>query len=75
MAKRGHDQRRGRLKVAVIGSTGQLGQDLIRVFGDEAVGLTHQDLDVTDGVSVASTLQSLKPDWVLNTAAFHRVDD
>ncbi len=47
----------------------------MRVFGDEAVGLTHQDLDVTDGVSVASTLQSLKPDWVLNTAAFHRVDD
>ena len=47
----------------------------MRVFGDEAVGLTHQDLDVTDGVGVASAIQSLKPDWVLNTAAFHRVDD
>ena len=63
------------MKVAVIGSTGQLGQDLMRVFGEEAVGLTHQDLDVTDGVSVASVMHSLKPDWVLNTAAFHRVDD
>jgi dTDP-4-dehydrorhamnose reductase len=63
------------LKVAVIGSTGQLGQDLMRVFGDEAVGLAHQDLDVTDGVSVASAIHSLSPDWVLNTAAFHRVDD
>jgi dTDP-4-dehydrorhamnose reductase len=63
------------LRAAVIGSTGQLGQDLMRVFGEETVGLTHQDLDVTDGVSVASAMQSLRPDWVLNTAAFHRVDD
>jgi dTDP-4-dehydrorhamnose reductase len=63
------------LKFAVIGSTGQLGQDLMRVFGEEAVGLTHQDLDVTDGVGVASAIYSLRPDWVVNTAAFHRVDD
>lgn len=63
------------MKAAVIGSTGQLGQDLMRVFGEETVGFTHQDLDVTDGVSVASAMQSLRPDWVLNTAAFHRVDD
>jgi dTDP-4-dehydrorhamnose reductase len=63
------------LKVAVIGSTGQLGQDLLRVFGEDAVGFTHQDLDVTDGVGVASAMHSVQPDWVLNTAAFHRVDD
>jgi dTDP-4-dehydrorhamnose reductase len=59
----------------VIGSTGQLGQDLMRVFGEEAVGFAHHDLDVTDGVSVVSAVHSLRPDWVLNTAAFHRVDD
>jgi dTDP-4-dehydrorhamnose reductase len=63
------------LKVAIIGSTGQLGQDLMRVFGGEAVAFSHQDLDVTDGVGVASAMHSLQPDWVLNTAAFHRVDD
>ena len=63
------------MKVAVIGSTGQLGQDLMRVFGEEAVGFSHQDLDVTDGVGVASAIHSLRPDWVVNTAAFHRVDD
>jgi dTDP-4-dehydrorhamnose reductase len=63
------------LRVAIIGSSGQLGQDLVRLFGEEAVGFTHQDLDVTDGVSVASVMHSLRPDWVLNTAAFHRVDD
>jgi dTDP-4-dehydrorhamnose reductase len=63
------------LKVAVIGSSGQLGQDLMRLFGEEAVGFAHEDLDVTDDESVASAIGSLKPDWVLNTAAFHRVDD
>jgi dTDP-4-dehydrorhamnose reductase len=63
------------LKVTVIGSTGQLGQDLMRVFGEDAAGFTHQDLDVTDEASVASAIRSTEPDWVLNTAAFHRVDD
>jgi dTDP-4-dehydrorhamnose reductase len=63
------------LKVAVIGSTGQLGQDLMRVLGEDAVGLSHQDLDVSDGVGVASAVRSQQPDWVINTAAYHRVDD
>lgn len=62
-------------KIVIIGATGQLGQDLLRVFGEQAVGLSHQDVDVTNGVSLASTLRELEPDWVLNTAAFHRVDD
>jgi dTDP-4-dehydrorhamnose reductase len=63
------------LRVAVIGSTGQLGQDLLRVFGDRAIGFAHEDLDVTDPAGVASAVRSAQPDWVLNTAAFHRVDD
>jgi dTDP-4-dehydrorhamnose reductase len=63
------------MKVLVVGSAGQLGQDLMRVFGEDATGLTHQDLDITDGVSVLKAISVLRPDWVLNTAAFHRVDD
>jgi dTDP-4-dehydrorhamnose reductase len=63
------------LKVVVLGSVGQLGQDLMHVFGEDSMGLTHQDLDVTDGVGVMETMETLKPDWVLNTAAFHRVDE
>ena len=63
------------MRVAVIGSTGQLGQDLLRVFGDRAIGFAHEDLDVTDPAGVALAVRSAEPDWVLNTAAFHRVDD
>src|SRR3712207_631422 len=47
----------------------------MRVFGQEAAGFFHQDLDVTDAAGIASAIDSAKPDWVLNTAAFHRVDD
>jgi dTDP-4-dehydrorhamnose reductase len=47
----------------------------MRVFDEDAVGFAHQDLDVTDEASVASAIRSTEPDWVLNTAAFHRVDD
>ena len=63
------------MKVAVIGSTGQLGQDLMRMFGEDATGFAHKDLDVTDEASITSAISSLRPDWVLNTAAFHQVDD
>jgi dTDP-4-dehydrorhamnose reductase len=62
------------MDVLVIGSTGQLGQDLMRVFPG-AVGLGHQDLDVSDGVAVTLAIQAHRPQWILNTAAFHRVDD
>lgn len=63
------------MKTLVIGSSGQLGQDLMRTLGDDAVGLTHADIDVTDGVGVSRIVREHQPDWVINTAAFHRVDD
>jgi dTDP-4-dehydrorhamnose reductase len=63
------------VKTLVIGATGQLGQDLMRVLGDSAIGLGHGDIDVTDGVGVSRTIRDHHPDWVINTAAFHRVDD
>jgi dTDP-4-dehydrorhamnose reductase len=63
------------MKTVIIGSMGQLAQDLLKVLGPDTIGLSHQDLDVTDGVALVQALQTLKPDWVLNTAAFHRVDD
>src|SRR2546430_16103729 len=63
------------MNTIILGSTGQLGQDLMKAFGKGTVGITHQDLDVADGVTVAKTLHALKPDCVVNTAAFHRVDD
>ena len=62
------------MKVAIIGANGQLGTDLVEVFGEEAIPLTHKDLDVTDFESL-KILKELKPDVIINTAAYVRVDD
>lgn len=59
----------------MIGSNGQLGTDLMKVLSDghQVVGLTHKDIDVSDGNSCRSIV-ALKPDAVINTAAFHKTD-
>ncbi|MEM2129506.1 MAG: dTDP-4-dehydrorhamnose reductase [Candidatus Bathyarchaeia archaeon] len=63
------------MKVAVIGSTGQLGQDLMKVLSrtHEVVGLMHRDIEVTDFASVQK-LKELEPNVIVNTAAFHKTD-
>ena len=66
------------MKVAVIGPRGQLGSDVVRVFsavGHEVIGLTHSDVDVTQPESVRGALAPIRPEAVINTAAFHRVDE
>jgi len=62
------------MKVAIIGANGQLGSDLVEVFGEEAIPLTHRDLDVTDPNSL-QLLRDIQPDMVINTAAYVRVDE
>ncbi|WP_297435241.1 dTDP-4-dehydrorhamnose reductase [Thermococcus sp.] len=66
------------MKVAIIGANGQLGTDLVRVFGEdpsfEVVPLTHRDLDVTIPETL-NVLKELKPGVIINTAAYVRVDD
>jgi len=62
-------------RVVVIGSNGQLGTDLMKVFGDaDATGLMHADLEITDSGQVLEVLGRLRPSYVVNTAAYHRTD-
>lgn len=63
------------MTTVVIGAAGQLGTDLVRALPGRVVGLTHRDVDITDGLGVFRALRAHRPDWVINTAAFHRVDD
>lgn len=60
------------MRVAVIGAAGQLGSDLVEAFG--AVPLTHGEVDVADPESL-DILRDIKPDLVINAAAYVRVDD
>jgi dTDP-4-dehydrorhamnose reductase len=66
-------------RVLVIGGGGQLAHDLRLVWpeahpGDELIGVTHDELDVTAPDSVHAGLRVHAPDLVINTAAFHKVD-
>jgi dTDP-4-dehydrorhamnose reductase len=63
------------MKIAVIGSTGQLGTDLMKVLHDEhdAIGFTHENLEVSDYNSCLK-LREHHPDVIINTAAFHKTD-
>jgi dTDP-4-dehydrorhamnose reductase len=66
------------MKVIVIGANGQLGSDLCRVLSAQAVTVTpfvHRELDVTDAERVETTIGSIRPDVVISTAAFHKVDE
>ena len=63
------------MRIVVIGSKGQLGQDLMKTLqpDHEVIGLTHQNIEVTDYNSVR-TMKEQKPDIIINTAAFHKTD-
>jgi dTDP-4-dehydrorhamnose reductase len=62
----------------IAGAGGMLGQDLaaaLRADGEDVVGLTRRDLDVTDERAVRAALRGCAPDVVVNCAAWTAVDD
>lgn len=63
----------GAIKTLIIGASGMLGSDLCKVFPD-AVKLTHHDLDITDREQVIESILKIKPDVVINAAAYTNVD-
>jgi dTDP-4-dehydrorhamnose reductase len=65
------------MKIAIIGANGQLGSDLYEVLSPdhEVKGLNHSDIEITDIDSVRKVVTALKPDVLLNTAAYHIVPD
>lgn len=58
----------------IVGATGQLGHDLLEVFSDGgAIGLSHEQISIESRTSVVAAIEKHKPDFVINTAAFHNV--
>ncbi|MFC1496500.1 dTDP-4-dehydrorhamnose reductase [Candidatus Margulisiibacteriota bacterium] len=64
------------MKIAIIGADGQLGTDLCKVIDQqEQIPLTIKDIDITNKEQVESVFSETKPAVVINTAAYHRVDE
>jgi dTDP-4-dehydrorhamnose reductase len=65
------------MRILVTGAGGMLATDVVlaaQARQHEMTALARQDLDVTDGVLVASAFAELRPDAVVNCAAWTDVD-
>ena len=66
------------MKVLILGAGGLTGRYLVREAGRrgmEAIALTHAELDITRADSARAVIKKMKPDWVMNAAAFTRLED
>lgn len=65
------------MKIAVLGSNGQLGSDICAAFidnGDDITQLTHVDCELGSAASVDAVLSAANPEFVINSAAMHHVE-
>lgn len=62
------------MRIAVIGSGGQLGKELLRVLGDRAAALPHREFEIGDAASIHAALDRVQPNGVINAAAYNLVD-
>ena len=66
------------MRILVCGAGGQVGHELINRasgYGLEALGMTRDDLDITDAGQVADLVSRLKPGLIINAAAYTHVDN
>jgi dTDP-4-dehydrorhamnose reductase len=65
------------MRIAVLGSQGQLGQDLCAALtgAHDLLPLTRKDFDVTDHKRARAVLTERRPEMIVNLTAYHRVDD
>ena len=64
-------------KILIIGSTGMLALDLIRVLekDHEIIGASRADFDIVDRSAVEDFIKNHRPEIVINTAAYHKTEE
>lgn len=63
------------MKVLILGVKGSLGQTFLDLYKDqEVIGWDRTELDITDEEAVNKKIPELKPDLVINCAAYNAVD-
>jgi dTDP-4-dehydrorhamnose reductase len=62
------------MRTVVLGAPGQLGRDLCPRLAGEVVPLGRADIDLADAPRVRDKLDGLRPDFVVNCAAYNFVD-
>lgn len=64
------------MKILLIGKNGQIGWELQRTVASlgQVIALGRQELDLTDEQSIRSKVRLIKPDLIINAAAYNAVD-
>ncbi len=62
------------MRIAVTGADGQLGFELCRQLGGRGLALYESQLDITSHESVRRVIENLRPEALINTAAYTNVD-
>lgn len=64
------------MKIALIGADGQLGSDILTCLGEthELHAWNYPDVDITRPRELSSLCRELRPDLLINTAAYNLVD-
>lgn len=64
------------MRVVILGGSGQLGSELLKSMASHhPIALNRADVDVTEHDRVRQVVSSLQPEVLINTTAYHRVDD
>ena len=62
------------MRIAIAGAFGQLGTELQRVLPGQIVPLGRERLDLAGTGDIAAVLDEIRPDFVVNAAAYNLVD-
>ncbi len=64
------------MKILLTGKAGQLGWELVRTLAPlgELTAVDRHGLDLTDSAAIASAVRQLRPNLIVNTAAYTAVD-
>ncbi len=65
------------MKIVLIGADGQLGSDLLKILEQQhkVIPWYYPERDITQPGEIRFALRRLRPDLLINTAAYNRVDD
>jgi glucose-1-phosphate thymidylyltransferase short form/dTDP-4-dehydrorhamnose reductase len=64
------------MEILIVGAKGMLGQELAKTFSQyELILWDKEELDITDAEAVKKAIRELKPELIINSAAYNAVDD
>lgn len=64
------------MKILILGSQGQLGKEFTEYLKnkEEVYAFSHSELDILDSKKLINVIQEIRPDCVINCAAYTKVD-